>query len=289
MRDPHQIYDNVAHLFFGKYGCKTILVKRRFFPIPNRPYWLNAIIVTINDSINIINSARYSNRVSVLREFSAIAIVMCFPIAFYARKNVVYNINHNLNSQHQLFLIRLLARFFRFSFIGGGQDVLDLCDKIEIIPFKPKRLAIPYIDPIDQIVVFVGSRPEQRLPGLEMACSEIRRFAEKNKLKCLIVGKNAPNTHQDISADFVDNLTHVVKNSCAVLLYNPKFYSVRHSGVLWEMIENAPAIVSVSTSTISATILSYPGPHKLIHVDGHTLMTGHFKTALTELIGKNGS
>ena len=289
MRDPHQIYDNVVHLFFEQYGRQTRIVKRHFFPINQLPYWLNAIIVTINDSINIINCVRHRDKVCVLREFSAVAIVICLPIALYARKNLVYNINHNLNSQHQLFLIRLLARFVRFSFIGGGQSVIDLCDKIEIIPFKPKCLAIPSMKLIDQIVVFVGSRPEQLMPGLEMVCSEIRGFADKNRLNFLIVGRNAPIKHQDLSVAFIDNLTSVVRKSCAVFLYNPKFYNVRHSGILWEIIENAPAIISVSTNTINATICTYPGPYKLIDIDGDKLIKGHFKTALAELIAKNGS
>jgi hypothetical protein len=284
MRDPHNVYEKVAYLFYESYGAETTIVKRSFFPSSIFPYWLNAVLVTLNDSVNIIKSVFRTKRLSLFREFSTASIIVCLPFAFAARKRLVYNINHNLNSRHQRFLIKLLSPYLRFSFLGGGQSVKDISGDIEIIPFKSKRAAIIEASPIARIAVFVGSRAEQLMPSLGAACADIRRFADKMGLGLVFVGQNVPADNLDLSVTFVNDLKSTVENSCAILLYNPHFYNVRHSGILWEIIEYAPAIVSVSSDTIKSTLSAYPGPSKLINVDNGIYEMGCLEIVLAELI-----
>jgi hypothetical protein len=254
--DCHSVYERYAWLFERHFKSPCIFVARRGSHLRFSSWFVGAVYCLITDIDAVLRACwSQTNQLAIIREFSAFSLPLLLPLILIYRHKLVFNINHNLNSRAQGWIINTLSGVCRFCFIGAGQKLKSQFPKIEVIPFEPtsEELAAATERLKWEAVAFVGSRPEQLVEDLEAKLGVLQQAAAQASLPLHVIGKNGFGRSTLATTGFVDSLQEAAQGRLVVFLYNPDAYRLRHSGVLWDLVTSAGSMLLPKTDTIEST------------------------------------
>lgn len=253
--DPHAIYKKIHHVFTEYYKVDCTIINRPLSGLRTGWYFLDSIIVFFQDAIVCLRLyLNFNKKKLIVREFSGITLFFLFPLIYPLRKKVSFNINHNLNSKFERFFISIISFKIKFIFIGSGNLLKQMFPKFDHIPFLPRKMNFRSIN--RKLIIFTGSRAEQKIDNLEERINIITNVVKNRDIELLAVGLNAKKLKTKISqTDYLKNLELTIEGSGTILLYAPENYHFRHSGILWQLVEDAAMLVVPMTDVVEGTIL----------------------------------
>lgn len=229
--DNHYIYSKVLPYVEQFNYAEVKLIKRRYFQVSS-DYWLvRFVIQMISDFANSVQLVSCKEKKIFIREFSGYNYLFLIPLLLYSKcvqgKEVMVNVNHNLNGVFERkYLLPLLRFFCRVVFIEPSDEIAKLFPWLTKLTLK-KGVKKPLLTKNSSICVFVGRRAEQQLIDLD---EYLVRLSLNFRQKVAIYGKYLS---KDIAVDnYLSDvgLISCMRNGVIVLLYKPEVYMYRHSG-----------------------------------------------------------
>jgi hypothetical protein len=235
-RDPHEVYGRIIpHLDGLEHAA---LVARWGASMTSSSYLLRAVILLLGDLGAFVQCLRLRRSVIVIREFSSWTWLWLAPILKIVNPgaHVYLNINHNLNNKFERqWLMPVLSKLYKLGFIEPANAMLK--DNPWITPLRIAKRPHSSHATIRRAYFFLGNRSEQLL--LTRRELEIVLSGLPSDLERVIAGGAEGDriSEEEFQQAFMPG-------SLIALLYNPKSYGERHSGVVLEaLVSGCPIIM----------------------------------------------
>lgn len=191
------------------------------------------LLVLTGDVPVVMSCLRNAGRAMVILEFSSwTAAAFLAPISYFADlSRVALNINHNLNSRMERWLMRrVLSRRFKLVFIEPAPELVRALPFVQPLPLEVRH-GLPR--PVRTVYCFLGNRREQWLPDADAYVAQLGTRMDMEGCSFKMVG--GPRGTR-ISAEEMASIFRKDSGAAVVLLYDLAAYSWRHSGIALEAI-----------------------------------------------------
>lgn len=276
-RDHHEILSE-AFSFFYINGEPVSIIKSRISNLKTKYRILKFALIFFATFFLIFDIWKiYKNKYIVIREFWNVPLLIFGFLLFPLRKNLFFNINHNLSNIEKKFplSIKILCKLFKFNFI--------LFDGNKLIQFFPDGIKSNFLFPpfpcvsnqINQNIakLVINSKPIVGLVG-DMRSEKVSLFDLNFIIDALSSNENwnfvVGGTHdKNMSViclnglDLIDTTSRsdylkFLSNACVVvILANRSSYFSRHSGTIIDVIASG-AIPVVPNLPVFASQISSP-------------------------------
>jgi hypothetical protein len=238
-------------------GEKIVFVKSRIINLHSKSYLIKLILVLIRSLIQLYDiflSIIKFRRIIIVREFSNNAMLLFSPILFLCRKQILFNINHNLIdlNLNSFSPIKIMCRMgFRFLLLDGSFAVSSFPKSIRtqfLTPYFPltRRVNKSYKISIKKKKRILGIAGNARLKRINVVRIHkiIINLAKIKNWEIRI--SNSFNTNNDLknikNIKFFNTKSHQkylkFLSSCdaILILANKKDYFYRNSGSIIDSI-----------------------------------------------------
>lgn len=225
-QDPHSVYARIFPHIGGLFLAK--LIPRVGIAFTSKYYFVRLILLILGDVGAGLRCVFERNNLIIVREFSAWIWIFIGPFVRLLKPgaDISLNINHNLNNcVEREILLPILSKIFNLVFIEPTQDMLAKHRWLTALRIHPPVRKL--LDKPERAFFFLGSRDEQIL----VSDDDLKRITggiPKN-ISCYVSGGAGKDR---LAEDLFEHIFNT--GSIIFVLYNPLFYSERHSGVVLE-------------------------------------------------------
>jgi hypothetical protein len=184
-----------------------------------------------------------------MREFSNASLLLFFPVYWALRDRLILNINHNISRRGGLWLVRFAQRMgVRFALLCGFELRTSLpgaaCPDVAI------RARSRETAPLGNVaLILTGTRAEQRyLDAKEMAVL-IEKIEKMGLSPAFLSRATCPDRAMYLRA--------VSRARVVVVIYDPRRYENRHSGVVWDLLLACRCGIVPSSNVIRRQIVGH--------------------------------
>jgi len=248
-RDPHQVYDRLFD--YMDFDNKPVLYRRGFMSYDSDFLLIKVFLNVFGHIFTAISVFFGKDNVVFVREFNPYIYAFFAPCNIFLKKKIYLNLNHELNGfENNKLFIGFVGFFCDVVFVEPSAGILDIFDCVKPIYFRKNRLIE---NSSNGCYVFCGRRNEQKIDGLDAVLMKL----SKSFTNMFFVGSDPlGNKYKFIELDELE-YNVAIRNNVIVLLYNSRYYELRHSGVVLECLLYCPALVLPSSALFNSYMERY--------------------------------
>lgn len=225
--DPHAVLDDIRPYVVGELGVIPWIPNAHTHLTSSR-YLGRLLLALVGDCRTVYLACGMDAKRIVMREFSNASLLLFLPMYWVLRKRLVLNINHNISRPGGLWLVRLAQRIgVRFALLCGfelrGLLPGAACPDVAIRATKREAVKSDNV-----ALILTGTRAEQSyLNRTEMAVL-IDRIEKAGLCPAFLSRTTCPTRSMYLQA--------ISAARVVVVIYDPRHYANRHSGVVWDLL-----------------------------------------------------